>query len=358
MNEFPSPEPSLLESSPRIACAGSVSSSYRVLQGLLRHKANVVGVLGLHPDVSAKVSGYCRMDNLAQDAGVPYADFRRINEPPIVDLVRHWQPDLLFVVGLSQLVGAELLSIPRLGCVGFHPTWLPEGRGRAPIAWLTYHVQPGAATFFLMDEGADSGPILVQEPFAVSSRDYATDVLEKAEAAIERALDRWLPRLLAGEWQPEPQNDDAATYYALRGPTDGLIQWSQSALSIENLIRASSHPHPGAYTYLGGQKLIIWRANRESELPICGVTGRVVWMDAAKGWLVQTGEGLLWLTDVELNGEKLSPSVPSPLRIGVKLGMMVEDEIQSLQQRVEQLEKQLALLSQGQASEKSGKQDN
>src|SRR5262245_26222852 len=116
----------------RIALAGSVNSSRRILQALLKHHANVVGVLGLSPDASTNVSGYCRYDDLAHSRGIPYIDFRNINHHEVVEAARSWEPDLLFVVGLSQLVKPELLSVPRLGCVGFHPTWLPEGRGRAP----------------------------------------------------------------------------------------------------------------------------------------------------------------------------------------------------------------------------------
>ena len=85
------------------------------------------------------------------------------------------------------------MAIPRLGSVGFHPTFLPAGRGRAPLAWLTLDTGPGAASFFLIDDGIDSGPIFVQEPFEVTPQDYAGDVGTKLLDATTRALDRWLP---------------------------------------------------------------------------------------------------------------------------------------------------------------------
>jgi methionyl-tRNA formyltransferase len=336
----------MIESDPsqlRIALAGSVSSSRRTLQGLLRNRANVVAVLGLRPENSTGVSGYSRMDDIAQGAGIAYFEFRNINDPDAVETVRSWSPDLLFVVGLSQIVKAELLAIPRLGCVGFHPTRLPEGRGRAPVAWLTLEATPGAATFFLMDEGADSGLILVQEPFDVSERDYAADVMAKLETAIDKALDRWLPELLAGEWNPTPQDHSVATYNGKRSPEDGLIDWRWSASQIHALIRSASRPHPGAYTYANDRKLIIWRAEIELRMRVRGVVGRVIEMDRDKGYLVQTGNGLLWITEVEYLSGDDGAETPK-LRVGTKLGYSTEDEVFSLKRRVAHLEERLALL--------------
>jgi methionyl-tRNA formyltransferase len=214
---------------------------------------------------------------------------------------------------------------------------------------LTLDGRPGAATFFLIDEGADSGPVLAQELFYVSTQDYAADVIAKSEAAIDRALDRWLPRLLAGEWDPQPQQHELATYNGKRAPEDGLIDWSGPAEQIHALVRATSRPHPGAYTYVGEHKLIIWRAELETALPFRGVPGRIVHVDPQKGWLVQTGLGLLWMTDLELVADGEREAHPT-LRVGTKLGYIVEDELCRMKQHVTKLEKRLRAL------EKSSKQ--
>ncbi len=326
---------------PRIVLAGSVGSTRRTLAALIRHRLNVVGVLGLRVEKSANVSGYARLDDLANAASIPYAEFDNINTPETIAMVQEWSPDVLFVVGLSQLVGPELLALPRLGCVGFHPTHLPEGRGRAPVAWLTMENRPGAATFFVMDEGADSGPILAQEPFEVTGQDYASDVIRKLEDAIDVALDRWLPHLNAGEWEPLPQDDRKATYYGRRSPSDGLIDWNRPAREILALVRATSHPHPGAYTYAGGEKMIIWKASLEKTIPYRGVPGRILVVDEHKGFLVQTGDGLLWLEQVE--AVTVGESRPE-LRLGMKLGYVVEDEINKLAKRIQILEERLSRL--------------
>jgi methionyl-tRNA formyltransferase len=339
-----------LPPSPRIALAGAVSSTRRTLEQLLAGGANLVGVLGLSEELAPRTSDYQRLNDLAAVAGVPYHDFANINAPEVTSLVRQWEPDLLFVVGLSQIVGADLLQVPRVGCVGFHPTWLPEGRGRAPVAWLTLESRPGAATFFLMDEGVDSGPILAQvlaqEPFFVGPRDNARDVVARMLEAIDRALGRWLPALRAGHWDPVPQDHRQATMYGRRAPDDGLIQWSKPAKQIDALVRAASAPHPGAYTYCAGNKLIVWRVEPETATPWRGVPGRVLTVEDGKGPLVQTGDGLLWLSEIEEVASGDGRPAILPLKPGIRLGYAPEDDIHRLRRRVRELERAVQRVSQ------------
>lgn len=325
-------------SSLRIVLAGSVGSSRLTLQALLRHRADVVGVLELVPDNASTISGFARLNDVAAEADVPCIGFQNINAPEIVAQVREWQPDLLFVVGLSQLVKADLLAVPKLACVGFHPTMLPRGRGRAPVAWLVLDASPGAANFFVMDEGTDSGPILVQEPFDVRPTDDAEQVTAALEHAIVRGLDRWLPKMLAGEWNPHSQEESLATYHGKRAPEDGWIDWTKPAMEIDRLIRAAGRPHPGAYSYLKDRKLLVWRAELDTVTPFRGVIGRVLLTNSQRGSLVQTGDGLIWLNEIAWgDGDDAKPK----LSVGQRLGYVVEDEISRLKARIAELEKLL-----------------
>jgi methionyl-tRNA formyltransferase len=312
----------------KIALIGSVSFSRVTLEGLIRNGADVCGVLGLAESASKDVSDYARMDDIAAAAHIPYADFVKVNAPEVVEHVRAWQPDVLFVVGLSQLVHDDILRIPKTGSIGFHPTRLPIGRGRAPVAWMTWDETGGAANFFVLEREADSGAIFVQEPFEVASGAYAMDVIHSVRAAISRALDRWVPSLIAGEWSPVPQDESRATFWGKRSAEDGLIDWRDSAADIARLVRTASRPYPGAYTYARDRKLIVWRA-AESDLPFRGVPGRV--LDARDGTLlVQTGHGLLQVQEYEIDGK--------PPAVGLKLGYLVEDELNRLRERIRVLE--------------------
>ncbi|MFP4477089.1 MAG: methionyl-tRNA formyltransferase [Desulfatibacillaceae bacterium] len=325
---------------PTVVLAGSVQSSRRTLQGLLRHGVNVAGVLGLAPESARFVPGYARMDDLCAAAGIRHAEFTDINSPECMAFVRELAPDLLFVVGLAQLVRRPLLSMPRLGSIGFHPAWLPEGRGRSPISWLILEGRPGAATFFLIDDGVDSGPILAQEPFPITDRDYTSDVLDKLEAAIDKALDRWIPRLLAGKWEPMPQIREDATFTGRQSPSDAVIDWELPAEGIQARIRAHSRPYSGAYTYYRDRKLVVWEAEVDNASDYRGVVGRVIQTRQGKGPLVQCGSGLLCLTETEIQpglGEEGRPG--QDIAVGARLGYNTENEIFKLKQRIAQLER-------------------
>jgi methionyl-tRNA formyltransferase len=313
----------------RIVVAGATVSTYETLDALIRHGADVVGVLQLRDESSHTVTGFTRLDELATPHGIPCETFRNINDAEIVEQVRQWQPDLMFVVGLSQLVRAEMMSIPPRGCIGFHPTW------------LALDAQPGAATFFLIDEGVDSGPIFVQETFAVTPDDYAADVERTLLVAMKVALGRWIPDLLSGVWNPRPQDEVLATYNGRRNVDDGLLDWNQSAEQVHSLIRATSNPHPGAYTWYQGRKLIVWRAELEKHLPWRGAVGRVLHVEPDRGALVQVSDGLLWLTQVQFSDEAEPRSADTVLKVGIKLGFVVQDEVAALRARIEDLETRL-----------------
>jgi methionyl-tRNA formyltransferase len=317
----------------RVILVGSVTSSLVTLKSLIENNINVIGVLGYEPESEENVSGYANMSLICEAHKIPYFPFIKINDEKNISLIKSLSPDILFVVGLSQLVSHEILSISKMGNIGFHPTLLPRGRGRAPIAWLILEEKYGAANFFLMGEGADDGPVFIQEPFPVTEKDDASTVEEKILSAIKTALNKWLPALKDGEWNPVPQNELFATYYAKRSPDDGLINWNNSSEEIDKLLRASTKPHPGAYSFLKNKKIRIWSSKKEKMLQIRGVTGRVLLVNNNK-YLIQCGTGLLWISSI-----KDESNNPIKLKIGQKLGYQIEDEIWKLKNEIESIKK-------------------
>ncbi|AZJ35043.1 formyl transferase [Tenacibaculum singaporense] len=322
----------------RIVLAGAVTSTQATLNQLIKHKMDLVGVLGYEPKSLKNVSAYTLLKPIAEEESIPYKGFFNINDPDVVDQIKEWKPDLLFVVGLSQLVKDEIMNIPTKGVVGFHPTNLPRGRGRAPIAWSILNEKKGGANFFLIDSGVDSGPILGQKLFDIEEDDYAEDFELKMLDAISEALEEWFPKLKNGKIEYIEQEHSKATYYGRRAPNDGCINWSQTSKDIYKLIRASSRPHPGAFTFKEDVKIIIWKARIENNSNFAGVIGRVLEVDEDGVALVQTGEGLLSLIDYEifdLSNNRLNKK----LKVGQKLGYYSDIEIFKMKQELEKLKK-------------------
>jgi methionyl-tRNA formyltransferase len=319
----------------RILVIGAVTTTEITLRAVVRHGFEVVGVLGHEPDNNMVVSGWVNLRATAKELGVPFTGFKKINDSEHFEWASSLRPDIIFAVGFSQLLSDSWLKLPTLGCIGFHPTALPKGRGRAPLAWTVIEMGQGSATFFLMGTGADDGPIFNQVLFDLEEQDDASSVLGKIEGAIEVCLDEWLPNLKQGVWNPESQDETAASWFGKRGPEDGIVNWSHSSWQIDRLVKASTKPHPGAYTYHRGSKFIIWSSEIERNLPIRGVIGRVLLTDDLRGLLVQCGEGLLWIKEGE--GE----SGVSPVRVGDRMGYAVEDEIHRLRLQLREINRKL-----------------
>jgi methionyl-tRNA formyltransferase len=319
----------------KTALIGGVGSTRLALDKLLQHGFTPHCVYGFEPEDSTHVSGYVSLADASRACRIGYQPFRRINDH--AEDIAEQRYDLIFVIGLSQLVSEQIIASARLGCIGFHPTLLPRGRGRAPLAWLVLEQQLGAANLFLIEGSADSGPIFKQVPFSVAPEDDAAMVESKALQALATAFDHWLPELARGVWDPHEQDETLVTEYGVRKPEDGWIDWHAKAVAIDRLIKAAAHPHPGAYSFVGDKRLIVWSSEPDMHTPIRGVIGRVLKIDENDAPLVQTGDGLLRLT-------RYAVEDGSQLKVGMLLGFYHELELYRQQREIYRLQQELAMI--------------
>ena len=279
---------------------GSVISAEIVLKEMIAASFPVDMVFSLDEQYSANVSGYRPIHELAAANGIPYTKFRKIGDEQNVELLRSLAPDYIFVIGLSQIVDKRILDIPKKGCIGFHPTPLPKFRGRAAMVWqVLLGVHETKCSLFMLDEGMDSGDIIGQEDWCIEDTDYAVDVERKLCEALGRLAKRVLPTLLDGSLRPVPQKEDEASYLLIRRPEDGHIDWTEPTEKVHRLIRAVSHPYPGAFgMYDGTHPLVIWRAERRENKNIIGIPGQICAI--GDGWIDVLGsDGILRATDFE-----------------------------------------------------------
>jgi methionyl-tRNA formyltransferase len=225
-----------------------------------------------------------------------------LRRPEAVAELRALAPEVIVVAAFGQILRAEVLDIPPKGCLNVHASLLPRYRGAAPVAAaILAGEEETGVTIMLMDEGMDTGPILSQATCPISPQDTRESLSAKlAQLGADLLMDT-LPRWLAGEIEPRPQDHSQATYSRIIAKEDGLIDWSQSAVEIWRQCRAY-YPWPSTHTYWRGKLLKVLKAK---ALPHWSGEGEPGWVVALhEGLAVATGEGALLLGEVQLAGKR------------------------------------------------------
>ena len=274
--------------------------------------AEIVGVVTLPGPIDPNRSGQCAFDDVAAGHDAALIETHDINAPETVNAVRKVDPELVFVVGWSQLVHDAFIASAREGVFGMHPTLLPRHRGRAPIPWaiLTGLARTGVTLFEIVDSTADAGAIVGQAVVDIAPDETATTLFARlADAHVEltRAL---VPQLIARTAPRLPQDPSRASSWPRRSPADGIIDWETRAPYLYDWVRAQTRPYPGAFTFLGDEKVIVWGA-RAVGLDASAPAGTIVEIGST-GPVVACGEGGLVLEEVQA-GE-------AQLVVGARLG--------------------------------------
>jgi methionyl-tRNA formyltransferase len=280
----------------RIVFIGAVAFSQACLQRLVELKADLVGVVTVP---AAKPLGADRtsLAALCAAAGLPCRETADVNEAATVAWIRARRPDIIFCFGWSRLLGPALLSSAPLGVVGYHPALLPRNRGRHPLIWaLALGLSETGSTFFLMDEGPDTGNIVSQDVIAIDPQDDAASLYEKMTRIALGQLERLLPQVAAGTMERRRQEAAVGTAWRKRSAADGRIDWRMPTAGIRNLVRALTRPYPGATAILAGTEFIVWQTGPAAPAPPDIEPGKVLEV-AASAFAVKTGDGTILVTE-------------------------------------------------------------
>jgi len=282
---------------PRIVFVGAHVEARLPLQHLISLRENVVGLLTLEPKSLARMSGGVELGKIATAAGIPLSVVANINTAEALAWIQSCSPDLLLVVGWTQLLKPELLNVPRVAALGFHASLLPKYRGRAPVNWAIIHGEKETGnTLMVLDAAADEGDIVSQRRIPITEEDDCASVYHKVSLTECEMLDEVLPLIREGRMPRVKQDSVRSSLMPKRKPEDGVIDWGWPSQRLYNWIRALTHPYPGAFTYLTGQKISIWKASLEgaSARPLAMRVGSV--QRSSDGYpLVATGDGFLKL---------------------------------------------------------------
>lgn len=276
----------------RIVFVGAVESSRIALEALIKARRSPVLVITLPPEAAGRHSDFVDIGDLARAAGSAVCYATDINAAATLEAMASVGPDLTLVIGWSQVCRRPFRDVARKGTVGFHPAALPHFRGRAVIPWTILRGEERTgSTLFWLDDGIDSGPILLQRLFSVEADEtarslYAKHTANLAGMVVEAAA------LVETDSAPRTQQDhDQASYCAKRTPEDGLIDWQQPAAAVLRLIRAAGDPYPGTFTWRNGEKIRIDSAVAVANSGrFIGLNGQVQAHTEA-GFIVLCGDG-------------------------------------------------------------------
>jgi len=275
----------------------------RCLSVLLAHGMEVALVV-THRDNPKENIWFASVAELAVLHGIPVITPDNPNTVEVLEQIRALQPDFLFSFYYREMLKRELLEIPKHGALNMHGSLLPKYRGRAPVNWaiIKGETETGA-TLHYMTEKPDNGAVLAQQAVPILPDDTAFEVFQKVTVAAEIALNACLPALLAGTAKPVMQDLSQGAYFGGRKPEDGIIDWSQDARSIHNLVRAVAPPYPGATTQLLGKPMRIL----QTLVSNCATAGETpaFYVKEGKAYAI-CGQGELRVVRFELDGVEMS----------------------------------------------------
>ena len=289
---------------PRILFMGTPAFAVPALTGLIKHGYPVIGVVTQpdRPQGRGRATASSPVKLLADDLGLMVLQPEKVRHPSFLATVRDLAPDLVIVAAFGQILPKEVILSPGLGCINIHPSLLPKYRGAAPINWaLIRGEEKTGVTIMRMDEGVDSGAILLQEETPIGPTETYGMLHDRLAKMGAKLLLIALAMLQAGALQPQQQEDRLATAAPRLGREDGLIHWKNDCRKIVSLIRGLS-PTPCAYTYFAGKQLKVFMSEAETG-SVTEAPGTVVGETAA-GLRVAAGNGYVLLQDLQLEGKK------------------------------------------------------
>jgi methionyl-tRNA formyltransferase len=244
----------------RIAVFAYSDTGHACLSRLFERGEDVCMVV-THQDDPSEPRWFGSVAELARSRGVEPVVFSDPKSPEAIARVRAAAPELLLSAYYRGILPTDILAIPRLGAFNVHGSLLPRYRGRAPVNWAVANGETETgATLHVMTARPDAGDIVDQQAVPIGPDDAAIEVQRRITAAAVAVLDRQLDRLKSGTAPRRPQDERAATTFGRRRPEDGRIQWSRPAREVHNLVRAVTHPFPGAFSdALGGGRTWIWK---------------------------------------------------------------------------------------------------
>jgi methionyl-tRNA formyltransferase len=245
----------------KMAFATCVQLGLSCIEEIYRIDGELDLLITLKDEKAKNKSGRIYLDKIAEKYDVPLFKINNINDSEVIEALKKHKIDWLFIIGWSQIAKKEVLEIPTKGCIGMHPTLLPVGRGRAAIPWaIIKGLNQTGVTMFKLDEGVDTGDIIGQGVIQLDKNSTATELYKQVDDMHVTLISKYWNDIVNNSITLIKQNEAEATEWPGRKPEDGEIFSKMTMDEADKLVRAVTHPYPGAF-YNDGDKIIrIWSA--------------------------------------------------------------------------------------------------
>jgi len=258
---------------------------------------------------------------IAKREGIKVYQPLKVRDEDFVKTLRAYNPDVMVVVAFGQIIPLSILKMPKYGCVNIHGSLLPKYRGAAPIQWavLDGEKETGITTI-LMDEGIDTGDILLKKTIKIDTDETSGSLFDKLMALGAETILETLDELEKGSLTPTKQGESPTAYAKMLTKAMGLIDFTKPAKELDCFVRGMD-PWPSAYTLLAGKTLKLWKVRAVEG---GGKAGSVIDIDK-ESFTIACGEGAIEVLEVQLEGKKRMSAGDflkgSTLNIGQELGV-------------------------------------
>lgn len=289
----------------RIIFMGTPDFSVPTLEALVASEYEVAAVV-TQPDKPKGRGKEIHMSPVKECAlkhNIPVYQPVRARDEAFVEEMRTLKPDAMVVIAFGQILPKSLLDLPKYGCVNIHASLLPKYRGAAPIQWAVINGdEETGITTMMMDVEMDTGDMLEKTVVKLNPDETGGSLFDRLSLLGGDLILSTLSKLEKGEITPQPQDHAQATYVKKISKSMGDIDWTMDAVSIERLVRGLN-PWPSAFTRWNGKMLKIWEAKVLPDLETKAPCGSVI-SASDEGLKIQTGNGVLCVTSLQLEGKK------------------------------------------------------
>jgi methionyl-tRNA formyltransferase len=276
-------------------------TGYAVMEALLALGVPIVALF-THKDDPHEEIWWRSCADLAARNSIPVFTPDRV-DTDVIARVAALRPDVIYSVYYRYLLPDAILNSATAGAFNLHGSLLPKYRGRAPVNWMIVNGEREAGlTLHHMVARADAGDIVAQRSCSIDDSDNALTLYRKLVPLAAEIVREYHPLIVTGRAPRAKQDLSGGSYFGRRHPEDGRIDWRWSARRIFNLVRAVTHPYPGAFCYSAGKKLFVWEARIANEDGNIGAPGEIVG-EVADGLEIAAGQGSLIVRRAQFESE-------------------------------------------------------